>query len=285
MRFKNQMFPYPTIQKGNGVYHKSDFKTKVEEPILENGRCKLAFELSVNNKDIQRLISEGKAAYAMQIECRLTYYRELITFSSQRYEHTLFGNQVEQKIELTSMIVAIQDIDDYSSDDLTELYDGETISFSKGDVLAVGEEDVVFITKELDSLKKLSSMFYVMPNPSSDAKSMSLHYESQQIAILLPSQDATRFQQCKNDPDRKEALFSALFFPALIAVIEDIKSGEGAGYNDSRWYIMLEQKSHEKELGSFDDWRNYSSLEIAQRLFDYPLTRYFKELAEAVRQE
>ena len=108
---------------------------------------------------------------------------------------------------------------------------------------------------------------------------MSLYPDDKQIGILIPKNDAARFRQCKDDPKRKNTLFSAFYFPALIGVIDLMKSQEGEEYADSLWYIQLSAKAKEKGIGEVDQWNNRTSFEIAQILFDYPVTRYLKELA------
>ena len=285
MRIKNKLFPYPTIQENNGVYKTSVFASEVTL-LLDDKSCKLLFGASTNNSAIQSLIDAGDASYAFHLECTYTYFRKVIMFNGNQYSIALEGDSIDRKMEVCPMIVAVKDINRFSSSDLNDIYEDEDISFSKGDILAIGEQRVLTIIKNKDALKKLSSIFYVQAYPDGfDYKHMSFKFEDRQIGILLPANDAARFSQCKDDPKRKNTLFSAFFFPALIGVIDVMMSKDGEQYEDNLWYAVLEAKGKEKGLGDIEDWKQRTSFEIAQVLFDYPVTRYLKELATASEEE
>lgn len=285
MRIKNKLFPYPTIQKDNGVYKTSVFSSEV---VLtpDESNCKLLLRASTNNPAIRELINIGTASYAFHLECTYTYYRKVFMFRDNQYSIILNGDDIDRKVEVCPMIVAVRDIDHFNSSDLSDIYADEEITFSKGDIIAIGDQCVLTIIKNKDALKKLSSIFYVQAYQNGiDHKHMSLNLEDRQIGILLPQNDAARFNQCKDDPKRKNTLFSAFFFPALIGVIDIMKSPEGEMYEDSLWYSVLEAKGKEKEIGDIEEWKQRTSFEIAQILFDYPVTRYLKELAIATEEE
>jgi len=184
------------------------------------------------------------------------------------------------------MAVATQDIEGFTCTDLSDIYDGEDISFAKGDIIAIGEQQILTIVKDKDTLKKLSSIFYVDAYPDGDVrKHISLEFGDEQIGIIIPKNDAARFSQCKDDSKRKNTLFSAFFFPALIGTIDLMKSPDGDVHSEDLWYIHLSEKGKEKGLGGVESWADASSFEIAQILFDYPVTRYLKELASASDEE
>ena len=202
MRIKNRLFPYPSIQAGNGVYKSAKFNSSVSYTV-EGSRCKLIFEATVSAPEIQALIDDGQAVFAFHLECGRTYFRRMITFCAERYSFILDGNEIDRNLEICPMIVATQDINGFFCTDLSEIYSGEEISFEKGDIIAVGDQRVLTIVKEKDALKKLSSIFYVDAYPDGvDTKHMTLSYGDEQIGILIPKNDATRFSQCKDDPKR-----------------------------------------------------------------------------------
>lgn len=285
MRIKNKLFPYPTIQMGNGAYKTAEFLTSVAYTVDRNS-CRLKFEAKVNVPEIQTLINEGRAAFAFHLECGRTYFRRMVTFSAETHEMLLDGSAIDRKLEICPLIVATKDINTFSCSDLTDIYSDEELSFAKGDIIAIGDQQILTIIKEKDALKKLSSIFYVDAYPDGDErKHMTLLFEDIQIGIIIPKNDATRFSQCKDDPKRKNTLFSAFYFPALIAVVDLMKSPDGDAYSEDLWYIHLSAKGKEKGIGGVEAWQDRSSFEIAQILFEYPVTRYLKELAMASEEE
>lgn len=285
MRIKNRLFPYPTVQKDNGVYTTAKYSTSVTYQV-DGGKCNLLFQASISVPEIQKLIEDGKAAFAFHLECGRTYFRQMVTFKENKFGIVLDGNRIDRQLEICPLIVAMQDIATFSCSDLSDIYADEDVSFAKGDIIAVGEQQILTIIKDKDALKKLSSIFYVDAYPDgNDSKYMSIFPDDQQIGILIPKNDAARFRQCKDDPKRKHTLFSAFYFPALMAVVDLMKSRDGDAYAESLWYIHLSAKGREKGIGDIDSWRERTSFEIAQILFEYPVTRYLKELATASEEE
>ena len=272
MRIKNKLFPYPTVQVNNGVYKSVEYETQVGFKI-EGNQCQLFFQAHINVPEIQELIEKGSATHVFHLECARTYFRRIVKV-------VVSGNEIDRQLEVCPMIVATEDIKSFSCSDLSEIFSGEEISFEKGDIIAIGSQQLLTIVKEQDTLKKLSSIFYVDSYPDDmDIKHMSITPDDKQIGILIPKNDAARFRQCKDDPKRKNTLFSAFYFPALIGVVDLMKSQDGDEFSDALWYIHLSEKGKEKGIGDADQWRDKTSFEIAQVLFDYPVTRYLKELA------
>ena len=285
MRIKNKLFPYPAIQAGNHAYKTAKFDTSVTHKI-EGSRCKLLFKAQINVPEMQELIKSGQATFAFHLECARTYFRHISTFSTEKFEIILDSSKIDRTLEICPMIVATQDIENFTCSDLSDIYNGEHIDFVKGDVLAIGDQQILTIIKDKDALKKLSSIFYVDAYPDGNSiKHMTLEFGNEQIGILVPKNDAARFSQCKDDPKRKNTLFSAFYFPALIGTVDLMKSSNGEEHSEDLWYIHLSAKGKEKGIGDVDEWQDVPSFEIAQILFDYPVTRYLKELATASDEE
>ena len=279
MRIKNKLFPYPIVQVNNGVYRSAKYDTRIE-CVIDGNMCKLLLYAHINVPEISELIEKEQAAYVFHLECARTYFRRIVSFRTEKYGMIVSGNDIDRHIEICPMIVATQDINSFSCSDLSDAFSGEDISFTKGDIIAVGSQQLLTIIKEQDTLKKLSSIFYVDSyQDDMDTKHMSIIPDDKQIGILIPKNDAARFRQCKDDPKRKNTLFSAFYFPALIGVVDLMKSQDGNEYADALWYINLSAKGKEKGIGDVEQWQDRTSFEIAQILFDYPVTRYLKELA------
>lgn len=285
MRIKNKLFPYPTLQRGNGIYKTATFDTLISYKIADS-KCALLFEAHVNAPEIQELLKQGKATFAFHLECSRTYFRKMVSFTTEKQVEVIDGNLIDRKLEICPLIVATQEIENFSCSDFSEIYAGELVSFVTGDIIAIGQQQELTIIKEKDALKKLSSIFYVDAYADDDdTKFMTIDPEDKQIRIRLPKRDAARFSACKDEPSRKQSLFTAVYFPALMAVIELMKSFDGGQWADALWYIKLSEKGVEKGIGDVDSWQNRSTLEIAQVLFDYPESRFLKELADTFERD
>ena len=164
MRIKNKLFPYPTVRSDNGVYKSAKYVTKTT-CLVCGDCCKLSFQVHINIPEIQGLIEKGLATHVFHLECGRTYYRRIECFQTERHEIIVSGSDIDRKLEVCPMIVALDDIGSFSCSDLSDIYQGEEISFEKGDIIAIGNIELLTIEKEQDQLKKLSSIFYVDSYP------------------------------------------------------------------------------------------------------------------------
>lgn len=281
MRIKNRLYPYPVLRPTTGDYQKSTFHATVT-PQISDAECKLLLSMTCENQSIIKMIKDGRALYAVHIECKYTYFR-LLKYSPQpRFSIVIDGNTVDRALEICPIIVAMQDIVDYSDSDLDDVYSGESIVIPNGSPLAIGEQSTITITKEKDALKKLSSPFCVLPYPDTDEmppqKYATVNYADQeQIIIYLPEDDymiLARLQEAKST--NMNTIHAAIYFPALLEAIDYMKSELSDAEQEKRWYIALNAKANEKALGNIKG-NTRSAFELAQILFDYPLSRWLRD--------
>lgn len=76
-----------------------------------------------------------------------------------------------------------------------------------------------------------------------------------------------------------DTIHAAMYFSALIEALDYMKMDASAEDQDKRWYIALNTKAIDKGLGEIKDSLR-SAFELAQILFDYPLTRWLKGYAQ-----
>ena len=98
--------------------------------------------------------------------------------------------------------------------------------------------------------------------------------DNDQLIIYLPEADyaiLSRIQNSKN----LDTIHAAMYFPSLIEALDYMKNDASEEDQEKRWYIALNSKAVDKGLGEIKGNR-YSAFELAQALFDYPLTRWLK---------
>lgn len=278
MRIKDHMFPYPVLRDRQDDYVKTHFKASVNSVVADK-ELKLNAVMDCTNADVLKLISNGQAKYALHLECKMTYYRQLHYSDNPRFCVNLPSHLIDLKLEICPLIVATKDIQDYKSADLDEAYEGEEISFRNGDFIAVGNQFTVPITRKSDELKQLSSPFCLLVYPEDkEQKYTSLDYsEENQVIIYVPKDMHPVIANVQGGRDKMDELHAALYFPALMQTIEFMKSGDSAGCEEKRWYIAINQRAVEKGVGEINE-STEDAYVIAQKLFDYPLTRWVKKL-------
>ena len=281
MRIKNRLYPYPVLRQTTGDYLHSTFKCNID-PDITSEACKLHFELICTNKPILQMISEGKASYAVHVECKYTYYRELIPSKDSIFTISIDSKKVDRAVEICPVIVADEDIVGYSNSDLDAVYTDEIIIIQAGYPLAIGNQSTIDICKEKDSLKKLSSPFCVLPYPDTPEqpakKYATVNYsDPDQLIIYLSKEDhaiLSRIQEAKN----VDTIHAALYFPALIEAIDYMKTDASDVDQEKRWYSALNSKAVEKGLGEIRG-NKLTAFELAQSLFGFPLSRWLKGYA------
>lgn len=283
MRIKNRLYPYPVLRPSTEDYLHSTFECAIVPQISEK-ECKFRFEMVCNNKTILKLIEDGRATYAVHIECKYTYYRDLKVSTGAQFSVKLDGSLVDQQIEVCPVIIAIEDIEGYTCPDLDDVYIGENIVIKNGNPIAIGNQSTIEITKEKDNLKKLSQPFCILPYPDDNPtrpveKFASIDYtDNNQLIIYLPKEDFAILSRVQN-PKNMDTIHAAMYFSALIEALDYMKMDASEEDQDKRWYIALNTKAIDKGLGEIKG-NPRSAFELAQILFDYPLTRWLKGYAQ-----
>ena len=70
----SKKYPYPLLRETAEDYMSSVFSDDLEV-LREDKGFRIVPRFSVNNEQINALISSGVLSYAVQIQCRSTYYR------------------------------------------------------------------------------------------------------------------------------------------------------------------------------------------------------------------
>ena len=78
---------------------------------MSESQCKFIFDVLCTNHEINNLIKEDQATFAVHIECKYTFFRELIYLKDIHHEYVIDGSKVERAIEVCPFIVATIDID------------------------------------------------------------------------------------------------------------------------------------------------------------------------------
>lgn len=278
MRIKDHMFPYPVLRDRQDDYVKTHFKASVES-VIGDKELKLNVRMECTNMDVLALVTNGQARYALHLECKMTYYRQLYYSDKPCFSVSLPSHLVDLQVEVCPLIVATQNISGYQSTDLDDAYEGEELSFRCGDFIAVGNQFTVPIIRKNDELKQLSAPFCLLVYPEGEEQKYTrLEYSQEnQVVIYVPKEVHPIIANVQGGRDKMDELHAALFFPALMQTIEFMRSEEGASCEEKRWYIAINQRAIEKGVGEIRE-STEDAYVIAQKIFDYPLTRWLKKL-------
>ena len=150
----------------------------------------------------------------------------------------------------------------------------------RGNIIAVGGQANIKVTKEVEELSKIPSIFTICRNAEDIDDSMKIDITGEKIVIVLCSKSFGNYKILTGMPQMLPVLHSMLIIPTLIYTFEKLKS-EGTGeYEDLRWFKSIERtlKKHNLILNA-ELLENAPSFEMAQKSLDLPIDRALETLA------
>ncbi|RKJ66275.1 hypothetical protein D7X33_25165 [Butyricicoccus sp. 1XD8-22] len=273
MKFNNS-FPYPVLSVENDDYIGSKFETKIEAQ-KTFGQLYINLNCNLQDSKIASLINEGKAKYALHVECPQTSFRKIYQSEETKIVANIPENQLRGKIDVHPFILANETIEGYTNPNLNDFYTDATITYEKGNILALGEAvEVTLFEEDLES-QNLPSIVTVRRSES--AKELVVSLNSPQIIIELPK--TVYDQYAINAGSRlKETILSMVILPSLVEVFYTLKE-DSADYSEYKWYQVLEQifKKNNIPLTQVIDG-TIPVLRAAQMVLQNPLEKAFNEI-------
>jgi hypothetical protein len=280
MEIKYKLYPYPVLWDKNDDYKKpSKFSVEVE-PKEDFKNIKLKINFLLKDKEIEKLIKENKAEYVVHIEGSSTYFREIISTKETEINYVLKDRDILGRLQVNFFILARQDIKNYKNDNFNEDYSSETFNLKKGNIIAIADGYRFDIEKNDDELGKISSIFSICKKETVEQTGMTIDMGYEKIRIGLNITDYVNYSQLSQNPNKVESVNSIIIFPALIYIFEQLKKDfNETDYTEYKWFRALENifKKNGEELNK-GLLENEISIDLAQRVLNYPIERAFNSL-------
>ena len=184
------------------------------------------------------------------------------------------------KLQICPLLVATDDIDGYTNASFHTDYEGISFNIEAGCILAIAAPREIIITKELDDLAKIPSIFSIVPVYDESITYMSVETSQPRIIIQLPLVDFKKYSLLDQGMMMTETLNTMVIIPALIYTLDEVKRtscSERYHYDDDGciWYASLRKVLSEKfncDIGS-PEFDSANTMELAQRLIDEPMRK------------
>ncbi|EOS7890608.1 hypothetical protein ED221_RS01780 [Enterococcus hirae] len=276
MEFRTKTFPYPLLEKDS-----TDYKSSFLNISMEYGRygsdIEMVFEAKLENEELIELFQNNSIAITVHIECPATSYRKVFLLDKEMTATIKIPEEIlNGKVEISSFIVAITEIKNYSSKDFEDFLKGYTFDFEIGAILGVGNQFSLLINKETEELINVVSIFKIMRNPNIET----IDYDASQhrISIYLPEKEFGIYNLLRNQVSLQPILSAMIIVPVLTEMLTEIKSLGADEYQDLLWFNSLEKQLNEKfNLSMIDGiWSRYtekSMFFLAQELINYPVSK------------
>ena len=280
MEIKYKLYPYPVLWDKNDDYKKpSKFSVEVE-PKEDFKNIKLKINFLLKDKEIEKLIKENKAEYVVHIEGSSTYFREIISTKETEINYVLKDRDILGRLQVNFFILARQDIKNYKNDNFNDDYSSETFNLKKGNIIAIADGYRFDIEKNDDELGKISSIFSICKKETVEQTGMTIDMGYEKIRIGLNITDYVNYSQLSQNPNKVESVNSVIIFPALIYIFEQLKKDfNETDYTEYKWFRALENifKKNGEDLNK-GLLENEISIDLAQRVLNYPIERAFNSL-------
>jgi len=277
MQIRPRSYPHPVLS------HFSDdvIDCEFQATVAVTG-TKTAYVVDVTAKtsseDIAKLIEGGKAKFAVHVECPLPRYRSLFAEAAERFRFEIPAAAIDGRVEVCSFILALDPLAKYANKRFHPDYKGLSFKVQKGDTLAVAADATFIADKKIDPLRKIPSIFVIVPNEDDAAPAMDIDTTGEKIRISLSKPNYESYTFLRQAQGLHSALNAMIIVPALVAVLEEVKratkDADGlASLESRRWFNILARRlkamgMDPANLESCPD----SSPALAHRLIGEPMT-------------
>ncbi|HEM5984768.1 TPA: hypothetical protein U2B44_001193 [Streptococcus suis] len=273
MKLKSEIFPYPVLSSELDDFSNGKFESRISQKVISFTKIELLIDFVLENFELNKLIEDGDAVFAIHIEGLASSFRKLYILNKGEWSKKieLSSDNVPSKIFINTMIIANNTISNYRNSGFNEEYYGRQLiieEIDKGSILAydtMAELEVNFSNLEKPTLK---SMIRVA---SKKQNFMNVDFDGDVIIVNLPEKSFIAYTQLSSSSiSKQKLLLSTIILPALTMIVENIKHGRVD--DETRWYESL-CRLLEKIGLSLDKilTEDIDSMIVAQQLLDFPL--------------
>ncbi len=249
-------YPYPMLRTKPIDYKNSIFTASIKKKIKNDG-FSLNITYDVDNSEIKGLLNRKVLAYAIQLQCISTWYRDLHISDSEEQEIFIPSNLVHERVDLCPCIVANEKISNFTNSDFTEDFDGISYEINKGEVVAIGERQKFDAIYKNDIIKKGDPIVHFVNDERSSV--MFCEWEYDVIRIHLPKEQYKKYNEIGKYESWKVPMLNAIYVvPAIVQGIyeicqDEINHGQGtlerySWYKTLKIMIMRVAKDDDKEF-------------------------------------
>ncbi len=266
MKFEPQTaYPYPVLRPNNDDYLGVEFQSTVDFTIAkgdDNVTAKARFDIS--SEDIMNEIEKGTAAFFLVFACRSTYYRKTVASTKATLETSIPIINLKDEVRIESYVVATQDINSFTSQDINAEFGEGPFMYKKGYILAQDEHQVFYIDK--DVFKPVTSVFDLIKNDSLIGSEWKIGFDQDHVEIAVSPDMKEKIDSARNSASNKAVLINSIYFASVMQAIQMLK--EGNDYDDYQWARVIRRQSHNSGIDIGSNLSYYS----AERLMKLPLS-------------
>lgn len=279
MKLNKGLASYPILISGDDDYIDSHFDAEVKQNI-EFGKIKIGVDFITDNQGLKKLIEENKASYVVHFECSLLGYRKFLMTTNENNDYYIDLNEVDSKVEVSTFIIATQDIKKYYNNKFNWEYGQDGIDIDKGNILAIGPTYTIDVNHGKEGFKKISDIISIKQDSNIEKGEYSVALEGDVIIIYV--NENIKNQYYIHGKKYLYNIISMIMVPSMIYILNYMKNNK-EGLEEYRWFKIIEKLLKEngvevEQLRNDESSGKYSIFELAQKIFKYPLEKGIIEL-------
>ncbi len=279
MKINKRLASYPILLKNDDDYVDSSFDADLEET-KNFDRLMLDVKFALINEGLETLIHDGKAVYAVHLECPLLCYRKMLVTPEKELRHDIDMNDVANSVEVSTFIVANEDIPQYYNEKFNWEYGKSGVDITKGNILAIGPTFTVDVNRSKDGLKKLTDIIRIKQYDREERAETKVVLDGD--VILIYTNKLIKDKYYSYGREYLYNIISMIFVPAMVYVLTSMKNYSDT-YSDYRWYSVIEQLLNQNgvevhQLRDDESDGKYSIHMLAQKIFKAPIEKGILEL-------
>lgn len=291
MRLGKKIPPYPILNKSLNMssYKNSNFSFSYElEETTELLRIKNA-KIETNCSDLLNYFKQKKLKAVVIVECSSTVYRNQFEISINPIDIEIPIRDLNDKVEISCFTYATEDIENYSSQDMQDVYQGYSFNIEKYSIFAVDDGITMKIEYDDKEDNKVSSIFSVIKSFDPNLKNMKIELNDRKIKIILPEKPFEYYDALKDKEPFQSIFFSIIVIPALTYAFGEIQKFPNETEMDDiidkySWFksvIASYKKFHHIDL-DYETFKQFMPLELAQDLMNNCVASSFDDFYKAV---
>ena len=267
MRFSEDMhFPHPVLAESTGDYLKGSFSVdlRVDEELKTNS-VDLNYRVSLDQPDILELIEAGKADAGLFMRCEDTYFTGIRRLELLSATLSFRPDQLLNRVSIWPLVWLASDLKGWTPSGVHPEF-GAAVDLAKGDILALGNEQVIFAGKA--KLAPLESIFKLTRSDDAKESEVDIKLDPDKIKIVVDAKTHALVTSLREDKDGKPALLNGLYLPVVMCVLDNLRANPSA-FDSCRWYQPFAGKCSLLGINT----ENPQLLTDAQHLLGFPIQK------------
>ena len=267
MRYdETKAFPHPVLRQSADDYLEGAFQATVKCDLnIKATRVDLSAVFLNSEKALQELIKKGDATYALLVDSRETYYRDLITTAETTIKRSYDGGKLKGTVVISPYIVAKKDILNFRPQSLNSEFDGLHFDIKTGDVIAVETPRELWVGYEL--MAPIGSVFELVEDENLSKGVIKLGLDDDKVQILVSREQKEVIDAARTQAMQRAVLLNGIYLPVLIEVLRYMAKAPEE-YENYSWYRAISVKCDAERIDLSEDT---DTLDVAQKLMKYPL--------------